>query len=102
LISPEDSHTFFVVCTGGGFGIDHDVAERDGSHQMTFGGEMSPPNDDGRLAVHYEVKIRHENSIENAAATFQARGSAVVQIGKAQKLALLGDAVVQLTANWAD
>lgn len=92
LVNPEEEPTFPITCATREFEISHDVSEPNFEHRLQIAGTILPLKPQGRLLLTFKATNHHADFNEGLNATFTAKGSAILEIGKQKTLGALATA----------
>ena len=102
LTTPEAEPTFTILCATDEFDISRKVSDSNGEQGVEITGRLTKFDEQGRLLLRFKAGLHHLDNKEGSEATFTSKGSALVEIGKAKTLTVLGETPLKVTATLAD
>lgn len=102
LVNPDDEQTLTVLCATDDFLISRKLSDTNGAQGCEVSGKLIKADDQGRLLLMFKAELHHMDSKEGVEATFTAKGSAILEIGKSKTLTILGPSPLKVTAALGD
>jgi hypothetical protein len=102
LMTSEAEPTFTILCATDEYEISRKVSDTNGEQGVEITGKLTKFDEQGRLLLCFKAELHHRDNKEGGEATFTSKGSALLDIGKAKTLTVLGDTPLKVTATLAD
>jgi hypothetical protein len=102
LTTSEAEPTFIVLCATDEYVISRRVSDSNGEQGVEITGKLTKFDEQGRLLLCFKPELHHRDNKEGGEATFTSKGSAILEIGKAKTLTVLGETPLKVTATLAD
>jgi len=102
LLGDDEQPTFFVLCAGRNYFLEHDESGLDFEHQFRLNGLVQPVDAKNKIFISFEATLNHSNVNKGFDATFRSEGSVLLTMDKKTTLTRLGDQALTLTATLED
>jgi hypothetical protein len=102
LATAEAEPTFIILCATDEYNISRRVSDSNGEQGVEITGNLTKFDEQGRLLLTFKAELHHRDNKEGSEATFTSKGSAILDVGKAKTLTVLGETPLKVTATLAD
>jgi hypothetical protein len=102
LMTSEAEPTFTILCATDEYEISRKVSDSNGEQGVKITGKLTKFDEQGRLLLLFKAELHHMDNKEGGEATFTSKGSAILEVGKAKTLTVLGETPLKVTATLAD
>jgi hypothetical protein len=102
LTTSEAEPTFIILCATDEYNISRKVSDSNGEQVVEIAGNLTKFDEQGRLLLLFKAELHHRDNKEGSEATFTSKGSAILEIGKAKTLTVLGETPLKVTATLPD
>jgi len=99
LIPEGDEPKFIVLSAGDSYGVERGGSSPNSEYSISINGDVFEGDEDNNVLVTYRASISHLNEAEGDQGDFSAYGSAMMELGKPQRLGYFGDKTLQLTVT---